>query len=86
MISTYYVRKGLWAFLDLNYPQISEVRESDHVDKSVCRAPIARPEKNRENIENDMYNFLQRNASIVVGYSFSLKKAICYCHDSKIGG
>ena len=89
VISRYYVRKGSWAFLDLNYPQISEVRESDHVDKSVCRAPIARPEKNTENrgnIESDMYNLLQRNASIVVGYSFSLKKAICFYHDSKIGG
>ena len=31
LILTYYVRKGSWAFLNLNYPQINEVRKSDHV-------------------------------------------------------
>ena len=29
-VCSYYVRKGSWAFY-LNYPQINEVRKSDHV-------------------------------------------------------
>ena len=31
LISTYYVRKGSWAFY-LNYPQINEVEKSDFPD------------------------------------------------------
>ena len=31
VISTYYMRKGSWAFFYLNYPQTNEVRDSDHV-------------------------------------------------------
>ena len=28
-----YVRKGLWAFLNLNYPQISEIGKSEVIEK-----------------------------------------------------
>ena len=31
VISTYYARKGSWAFLYLNYPQINEGGKSDHM-------------------------------------------------------
>ena len=33
-ISTFYARKGSWAFLDRNYPQINEVRKPDHMTKN----------------------------------------------------